>query len=150
MKRKHLSLIALLLTITFAIAFSTTAAYACKADDEDDELLEIVLNNAHSADFDGDGFMDDIVVKGYVICEPGAKVKVYFVLSGRNNGPVTTRRYIIPCDHKLTRYKLQLHDTISEPGWYVIQAFASWKDQNAVSNPFVFDPGGGTQGPLMR
>ncbi|MFQ6074592.1 MAG: hypothetical protein ACE5Z5_00460 [Candidatus Bathyarchaeia archaeon] len=153
MKRKYLTLVVLLLTITLATAFSATAAFAYDADDDDEnKLLIIVINGAYADE-------SDIVVKGLIVCKPGVYVNICFevrFLSWKRirswyvpqSEPVVICTDPVYCDQKLTWYQLTLKDVISDPGWYVTRAFASYNGETAVSNPFVFDPRGGTCGPL--
>ena len=107
------------------------------------QTLSIKITNAFPADLEGDGLINDVVVMGKIYCKPHSSVRVYFILIPPIGKKIVTDAYTIYCNGFQKKYEIHLYDVIKFPGYYTIMAYASWNNENAVSNAFVFDPGGG-------
>lgn len=139
-------LTAILFLITFLLAASLTVPLAF-AQASHGKTLSIEITNAFPADLEGDGAINDVVVMGTISCEPHSSVRIHFILIPPRGRIIVTDAYTIHCNSTQETYEIHLYNVVKLPGYYRIIAFASWNHKRAVSNVFVFDPGGGGPGP---
>jgi len=138
-----------ILTLTaimlISMLISPIIAYAGEAQGQ---ALTITISEAYPADLDGDGVEDDVPVTVRISVEPNSEVDVHFMLTLPDGSKITTETFGVYVQGARSKYEIELKDVLSLPGWYVIQGYAQYMGEYAISNPYPFDPEGGTPGPL--
>ena len=141
---KKVMLVTLIVTLSLSTLLCPIGIYA---HDDSGKPLRIIITKARPAILDDDGLENDVVVKGLISVTPDSKVEVYFILTNPEGMTTLTDTFEIDAPKHCTKYQIELGDVLSIPGWYVIKGYANCEDEFDVSNPYHFDPSGGTSGP---
>ena len=155
----------LLIVITLSI-FTVVPVSARRKREDHVEGLGVSLRGVKVADLDGDGFEDDVTIYGTVkvkVSEEGrysVKLVIMTKYIGKDpNNPTTRgkkydaikRKTIrIYCDDDswtTKRFTIKLYNL---EGWYRGLASAKCGDEKAKSNVIIFDPPGGSVGPVNK
>ncbi|MBA7470601.1 hypothetical protein GH157_03710 [archaeon] len=155
----------LLIILTLSI-FTVVPVSARRKRNDPVEGLGVSLRGVEVADLDGDGYEDDVTIYGTVkvrVSEAG-RYSVKLVLMTKyigkdpNNPTTRGRKYDtikrmtvkIYCDDDswtTKRFTIKLYNL---EGWYRGLASAKCGDEKAKSNVIIFDPPGGSVGPVNR
>jgi len=154
-----------LVLIILTLSIFTVAPVSAKRQREDPvEGLGVSLRGVKVADLDGDGYEDDVTIYGTVkvkVSEEGRySVKLVLMTKyiGKDpNNPITSgKKYDaikrmtirIYCDDDSWTTKKFTIKIYNLEGWYKGLASAKCGDEKAKSNVIVFDPPGGSVGPV--
>jgi len=155
----------LLIVLTLSI-FTVVPVSARRKREDPVEGLGVSLRGVKVADLDGDGYEDDVKIYGTVkvkVSEEG-RYSVRLVLMTKyigkdpNNPTTSGRKYDakkrmtikINCDDDgwtTKKFTIKLYNL---EGWYRGLASARCGDETAKSNVIIFDPPGGSVGPVNR
>ncbi len=155
----------LLIVLTLSI-FTVVPVSARRKRRDPVEGLGVSLTGVKVADLDGDGYEDDVTIYGTVkvkVSEEGrysVKLVIMTKYIGKDpNNPTTRgkkydamkRKTIkIYCDDDSWTTKGFTIELYNLEGWYRGLASAKCGDEKARSNVIVFDPPGGSVGPVNR
>lgn len=165
MKNAKRSMGILLIVITLSVL--TAAPVSAKRSREDPiKGLKVSLGRVKVSDLDGDGYEDDVKIIGTVSVKANKAGRYYVKLTlltkyiGKDpNNPITggrkyddkVRKTIrISCDDDswtTKRFSIKVYNL---DGWYKGLAYAKCGDEKARSNVIVFDPPGGSVGPVNK
>ena len=156
-----------LLLIILTLSLFTVVPVSAKRHRKDPvEGLGVSLRGVKVADLDGDGYEDDVKIYGTVrvkVSEDG-RYSVRLVLmtkyigkdpnnpttSGKKYDMIKRKTIRVYCDDDswtTKRFTIILYNL---EGWYKGLASARCGDERAKSNVIVFDPPGGSVGPINR
>ncbi len=155
----------LLIVLTLSI-FTVVPVSARRKREDYVEGLSVSLRGVKVADLDGDGYEDDVTIYGTVkvkVSKEG-RYSVKLVLmtkyigkdpnnpttSGRKYDAIKRKTVRIYCDDDswtTKRFTIKLYNL---EGWYRGLASVKCGDEKAKSNVIVFDPPGGSVGPVNR
>ena len=156
-----------LLLIVLTLSILTVVPVSARRKREDPvEGLSVSLRGVKVADLDGDGYEDDVTIYGTVkvkVSEEG-RYSVKLVLmtkyigkdpnnpttSGRKYDEIKRKTIKIYCDDDswtTKRFSIKVYNL---NGWYKGLAYAKCGDEKAKSNVIIFDPPGGSVGPVNK
>lgn len=136
MWRRGLLLLVLLVLVSGVAAADRTAPIALLRVDE------VTLE-----DRDGGGWLNDIVIDVSVELLNGKDaldLQVYLTYPSLNTA---TAEFLIRHDAGAFNLTLVLLNYATEPGWYTAQIEGSYCGYSTITEPFPFDPEGGSIGP---
>ena len=156
-----------LLLIILTLSIFTVAPVSAKRKRKDPvEGLRVSLRGVKVSDLDGDGYEDDVEIYGTVslkVNEEGRySVKLVLmtkyigkdpnnpITSGKKYDAIKRKTIKISCDDDswtTKRFTIKLYNL---EGWYKGLASAKCGDEKAKSNVIIFDPPGGSVGPINR
>ena len=165
MKNAKRSMGILLIVVTLSI-FTVAPVSAKRSRRDPVEGLKVSLRGVKVSDLDGDGYEDDVKIYGTVKVKVN-KAGMYSVrlvlmtkyIGKDPNNPITSgKKYDakkrttirINCDDDGWTTKRFCIKVYNLNGWYKGLAYARCGDEKARSNVIVFDPPGGSVGPVNK
>ena len=140
MRRRGFLLVALVL---LAVALGGVASA-----ERTSPIRTLRIDEVTLLDLDGGTWLNDILVNVTVELQGGKDSLELTLTVTYPSGAVRVAEFEIkPSPSGLTLLNLKLLNWATEPGWYTVTIEAAYNGYDTITDPFPFDPEGGSIGP---